>query len=106
MVTSDIIARTHFTRKHDGLSSFEMFKRKVGLEDQKLPFEYESETMIRGARMVFVAESWGGYENASGEWIIFISWRSSKGNVNQYIHWTWNDNEQKCSNRRDYGFVG
>jgi hypothetical protein len=106
VINADAIARTHFTRKVDGAMSFEQFKRTIGLKDEKLPFEYEGGTMIKGKPVRFIAEAWGGFENASGEWTIFISWRSTKGNVTQYIHWTWNDHSQTCANRRDYSFVG
>lgn len=106
MINADIIARTHFTSKVDGKTSFETWKRALKLQDEKLPFEYESKSLGLSISIHFVIESWGGFENASGQWTIFVAWRSTKGAVMQYIHWTWDDRTNTCSNRRDYGFVG
>jgi hypothetical protein len=106
MIDANVIARSHFTRKVDGVTSFETFKRSVGLKDLNLPFEYESKSLTSGLSWHFVLESWGGYTNASGEWTIFMSWRCRDSKVTQYIHWLWNENSCTCSNRRDYSFVG
>jgi hypothetical protein len=106
MIQADIIARTHFTRKVDGKAAFDQFIRTTGLKDEHLPYEYKGETMIKSTPLNFIAESWGGYESASREWIIFIAWRSTKGNVTQYIHWTWNESSQKAVNKREHCFVG
>lgn len=105
MLNVDAIARTHFTRKADGANSFATWKNAVGLASENLPFEYEGNSMIKGKPIKFVIESWGGFENASGEWTIFCAWRSTKGNVTQYIHWTWDAEQARCSNRRNYSFV-
>jgi hypothetical protein len=106
MFDIDAVARTHFTSKSDGKTSYVTFLRAVGLQGENLPFEYESKSMSSAIPFRFIVESWGGFENASGEWTIFIAWRSAKGNVTQYIHWTWNDKEHKCYARRNYSFVG
>lgn len=106
MVDANIIARSHFTRKVDGKTSFETFKRAVGLQGENLPFEYESDSLGVISKWRFVVESWGGYTNASGEWTVFVSWRCSKTRVTQYIHWSWDENSHTCSNRRNYSFVG
>lgn len=106
MITADIVSRTHFTRKVDGQSSFNQFLRTVGLQDAGLPFEFNGDTMIKGKYTHFIAESWGGFENASKEWTIFVSWRSTSGNITQYIHWTWDEANQRCIGRRNHCFVG
>jgi hypothetical protein len=105
MIDENLIARSHFTRKVDGKTSFETFKRAVGLQDEGLPFEYESQSLTSGLLWHYVIESWGGYTNASGVWTIFISWRCQKNRVTQYIHWSWDETTHTCSNRRDYSFA-
>lgn len=106
MIEANIIARSHFTRKVDGKTSFETFKRAVGLQGENLPFEYQSNSMGIGPGWSFVIESWGGYSSASGEWVIFMAWRCSKTRFTQYIHWSWDEKKNMCSNRRNYSFVG
>ena len=106
MISTDILVRSHFTRKVDGVAAFHHFLRRLNLQGLTLPFEFDGETMIKGKPMHFIAESWGGFENAAGEWTIFVSWRSANGNVTQYIFWTWDDTKQSCVGRRNYCFVG
>jgi len=105
MFDANVIARSHFTRKVDGKTSFETFKRAVCLQDYSLPYEYDSQSLTSGMPWHFVIESWGGYTNASGEWVIFMSWRCAKTRLTQYIHWTWDEKTKTVSNRRDYGFA-
>lgn len=105
MFDIDVIARSHFTRKVDGKTSFETFKLKVGLQGEMLPFEYESSSLASNLVWTFVIESWGGYTNASGEWVIFMAWRCAKTKVTQYIHWTWDPENKRCHSRRNYSFT-
>jgi hypothetical protein len=105
MIDANVIARSHFTSKTDGKTSFETFKRAVGLMQDNLPYEYDSQSLTSGLIWHFAIESWGGYTNASGEWTIFMSWRCRTTKVTQYIHWTWNEQDKTVSNRRDYSFV-
>jgi hypothetical protein len=104
MIDANLVARSHFTRKVDGKTSFETFKRTLGLSDYNLPYEYDSQSMYNQLVSHFVIESWGGYSNASGQWIVFMSWRCQKSKVTQYIHWDWNEDIKQCENRRDYSF--
>ena len=105
MFDTNAIARAHFTKKVDGQSSYRTFVRSIGLENENLPFEYDGDTLVGGRKIHFVCESWGGFTNASGEWTVFISWRSTRGGVTQYIHWTWNPDTKSVFNRRNYSFV-
>jgi hypothetical protein len=105
MIDANLVARSHFTRKVDGKTSFETFKRTVGLIDQNLPWEYDSQGMYLPVVTHFIVESWGGYTNASGEWIVFISWYCRASKVTQYIHWNWDNSLKRCVGRRDYSFA-
>jgi hypothetical protein len=105
MIDANLVARSHFTRKVDGKTSFETFKRQIGLMDLNLPYEYDSQTLGIGSAYHFVIESWGGYTNASGEWVIFMAWRCAKTKTTQYIHWNWDEQNQRCVSRRDYSFT-
>jgi len=105
MIDANAVARSHFTTKADGRTSFETFKRTIGLQDYNLPFEYESESLSSSLKWRFIIESWGGYTNASGEWTIFMAWRCAKTKTTQYIHWSWDENTKSCSNRRNYTFT-
>jgi len=105
MIDANLVARSHFTRKVDGKTSFETFKRTLGLMDLNLPYEYESQSMYMAQTSHFVIESWGGYSNASGEWIVFMAWRCVRSKTTQYIHWSWDEQNKRCVGRRDYSFT-
>lgn len=105
MIEANIIARTHFTKKADGETSFWQFLKEVKLQDEGLQFKYETPSSAKKGKIWAVAESWGGYVNSNGEWVVFVCWRSSREGICWYSHWSWDSENQMPFNRRDYGFV-
>jgi len=104
MIDANLIARSHFTKKADGESSFYQFLKEVKLLGEGLKFKVEINTPTKKGHLFLVAESWGGYFNANDEWIVFVCWRASKGNICIYSHWYWDSENQCAYGRRDYGF--
>jgi len=106
MIDANLIARSHFTKKADGETSFYQFLKEVKLMDEGLVFRIKTDIPSKKGVVWMVAESWGGYFNADNEWVVFVCWRSSKGNSCQYSHWYWDSENQCAYGRRDYGFQG
>lgn len=104
MIDANVIARTHFTSKVDGRNSFNQFIKDIGLEYENLPFEYEEGLNARGKRITFMAESWGGYTDMSGRWVIFIAWRCASIKVTRQLRWFWDSKQQKPYGREEQQF--
>lgn len=106
MIEANIIARTHFTTKADGQTAFWQFCKEVNLLDSGIEWQFESGIFRNNKPVMYTADSWGGYVNSDGEWIVFICWRTGNGKLTKYTHWSWDSENRMPFNRRDMGFVG
>jgi len=96
MVEADLIARSHFTSKADGLSSLGQFLKTIGVLERQFKYEYETGFNARGRKLIWVAESWGGYIDADGNWRVFVAWHCAAAKTTRYVRWLW-DAENKCA---------
>lgn len=105
MFEYNIASRSHFTTLDDGRSTFNHWIKTMHIQDEMPPFEYEQGMTSRGKRIVFKVDSWGGYVDASGRWVIFVAWRAASIKVTKYSRWFWDENQLKCYGRVDIEFV-
>jgi hypothetical protein len=96
----NIIAKSHFTTKADGESSFYQFVKECGITDEDLRFEYTDEFPLNKKGLTWRVASWGGYTTAGDKWMIFVSWRASKTGQIAYYRWFWDEATQSAYGKR------
>lgn len=91
MFTHDIANKQQFTQK-EGEQTFENWKREAGYKDGEFPFSFKNfRKNSRGKLINLNVVSWGFYENTSGEWVVFISYRSTDNKYTCAYHWNTDD---------------
>jgi hypothetical protein len=75
MFTHDLVKASYFNRKHDGEQTFQTWCARVGIDASQYPYEAKSFKFYKNRAIVFKVMSWGSYQNADGQWIVFVAYQ-------------------------------
>jgi len=102
----DITQRKHFTGK-DGESSFDQWKRLMGIPEQDFPFKVKTNRFNRSNHLVYAnVVSWGFYQGSDWAYYVFITYRTSDNKLTTAYHWDVDENAKPIGTPRKYEWVG
>ncbi len=83
----DITSTKFFSSKADGVTSYETWCNAAGINSQDFPFTVKTGRKYSGTAVTFNITSWGCYENADREWVIFIAYYAAKPKHTSQYSW-------------------
>jgi len=105
MFNNDIASTKHFTTKVDGEAAYVQWCGLVGISTNQFSFTVKTGRLFAGKPVIFRITSWGAYENASGEFVVFVAYYATAPKHTMQYSWQIDEKGHVVGVPRQYGFI-